>query len=284
MILTLIFTLMTAVAALAVLWPLRKRNDARRQGSDVEIYRDQLEEIERDRAIGRIGVSEAEAARVEVSRRLIAALDDAASKETRLDQPWPPARRAAMIAIALVLLPLSAGGFYYFLGSPDIPTLPLAARLDDNSSEQAKIDRMVAQVEAYLARNPESGRGWEVLAPIYMRSGRYDDAVKARRHALQLLGENAEREAYLGEALVVAADGMVTAEAKAAFDKAMVLDANSVTARFYLGLAAEQDGRREEAAKTWRGILAQAPADAHWVGFVRDALARVEGKPGAAAQ
>ena len=65
---------------------------------------------------------------------------------------------------------------------------------------------LVGQVEAHLEQNPEDGRGWEVVGPVYMRLGRYDDAVKARRNALRLLGPTAEREADLGEALTGAAE------------------------------------------------------------------------------
>jgi len=278
MILTLVFVLMTAAAALAVLWPLRKRSTVSRAGSDVEVYRDQLGEIERDQTAGLIGKSEAEAARIEVSRRLIAASDSIEDEKFAADGVSAIWRRRVVAATALVLLPVCAGSLYYLLGSPGIPTLPLAQRLD-NSSEQTSIDGMVAHVEAYLEHNPDNGRGWEVLAPIYAQAGRYDDAVKAWRNALRLLGENAEREANLGEALVGSSNGIVTAEAKSAFDRALAIDANTVSARFYMGLAAEQDGRREEAAKVWRDIIAAAPADAHWVGFVREALARVEGKP-----
>ena len=50
---------------------------------------------------------------------------------------------------------------------------------------------MVAQVEAHLAKNPNEGRGWEVVAPIYLRMGRFEDAVKARRIALALNGRDA---------------------------------------------------------------------------------------------
>ena len=67
---------MTAAAIFAVLWPLGRRKPLRR-GSDIAVYRDQLDEIVRDRSAGLIGEAEAEAARVEVSRRLIAAADAA---------------------------------------------------------------------------------------------------------------------------------------------------------------------------------------------------------------
>jgi cytochrome c-type biogenesis protein CcmH len=111
-----------------------------------------------------------------------------------------------------------------------------------------------------------------------MRTGDFAAAVKARANALRLLGPTADREADYGEAMVVAADGVVTAEAKAAFERAVSLDRENVSARFYLGLAAEQEGRKDEALAAWRGLLADAPPDAGWSDFVRRAIARAEGK------
>ena len=63
MILWFVFALMTAAAILAVLWPLSRRGPER-GGSDIAVYRDQLDEIIRDRAAGLIGEAEAEAAKV----------------------------------------------------------------------------------------------------------------------------------------------------------------------------------------------------------------------------
>ena len=138
------------------------------------------------------------------------------------------------------------------------------------------IESLVAQAEAHLARNAEDGRGWEILAPIYMRLGRYSDSVAAWRNTLQLLGDSAEREANLGEALTAEANDVVTADAKAAFVRAATLDKTNVSARYYLGLAAEQDGQRDKAANIWRDLIAEAPAGTPWVIDVRNALARVE--------
>ena len=87
------------------------------------------------------------------------------------------------------------------------------------------ITSLVSQVEAHLARNPNDGAGWEVLAPVYARLGRLDDAVAARKKALVLNGATAAREADLGEAETAAANGVVTAEAKAAFERAVARDA-----------------------------------------------------------
>jgi cytochrome c-type biogenesis protein CcmH len=271
--------LMTAAAILAVLWPLARRGRELRAGSDVAVYRDQLEEIERDRAAGLIADNEAAGAKVEVSRRLLAAADAQAQPAgNAAAATW---RRRGVALAALVVLPLGAAALYLALGSPSLPDQPLAPRLAASRANQS-LESLIAQVETHLERQPDDGRGWEVIAPVYVRLGRFDDAVKARRHALRLNGDSAEREAALGEALVFAANGVVTAEAKATFEKAVALDATHVQARYFLGLAAEQDGNRAQAAATWRGLIESAPPDAPWAEFVRGALARVEGTAGPA--
>ena len=271
MTLWLIFALMTAATIFAVLWPLGRRKPLR-PGSDVAVYRDQLDEIQRDRSVGLIGTNEAEAARVEVSRRLIAAADAAETEKPALETSSLFRRRITAVA-GLVLLPAGAVALYLTLGSPDLPGVPLAARVE-TPSEARKIETMVTQVEDHVSRNPNDGHAWEVLAPVYMRLGRHDDAVRAFRNSLSLNGSNAAREADLGEAMVFAANGVVTADAKTQFDRALKLDAKDVMARFYLGMAADQDGRRPEAEKIWRDLLAEAPPGAPWVELVQRSLDR----------
>jgi cytochrome c-type biogenesis protein CcmH len=114
-----------------------------------------------------------------------------------------------------------------------------------------------------------------VVAPVYLRLGRLDDAIKARRAALALGGETSERLSGLGEALVAAADGKVTDEAKSVFERAVALDAENIKARYFIGVAAEQGGRPADAAKLWSAMLAGAPADAPWADFIRGEIARV---------
>jgi cytochrome c-type biogenesis protein CcmH len=274
MTLWLILALMTAAAIFAVLWPLSRHGGQARSGSDLAVYRDQLAEIERDLAAGLIGGREAEAARVEVSRRLLAAADRAEHAPTSPQATALWRRRAASLA-ALILLPIGAAALYLTFGSPHMPGLPLASR-NTQTPETRSVESMVAQVEAHLERNPEDGRGWEVLAPVYMRAGRFNDAVRARANALRLLGESADREADLGEAMVAAANGMVTAEAKTVFERAIRLDTNDVKARFYTGLAAEQDGKPQEAARIWSELLAKAPPNAPYRPLIQSSLARVD--------
>ena len=102
----------------------------------------------------------------------------------------------------------------------------------------------------------------------------FDDAARAWGNTIRLNGSTASREADFGEALVAAGDGVVTADAKAAFDRALALDRNNVMARFYIGMAADQDGRRADAETIWRELLASAPPEAPWIEIVRHAMAR----------
>jgi len=269
------FALMSVAAVLAVLWPLTRKPRTDRAGSDLVVYQDQLEEIGRDRSAGLIGDTEADAARIEVSRRLLAAADTQAPAPQQTQPLWH--RRAAAVAALIVLLLLPVG-LYAALGSPDIPGHPAYARAAVPPDHQT-VANLIGQIEERLAQNPNDGVGWQLIGPVYMRLGRFDDAVVAFRKSLALNGETAGRLTALGEALVGAANGVVTDEAKQTFERAVALDPREPKARFFLGLADEQDGNAAAAAAKWRAMLQDAPPNAPWVAFVRESLARVTGEP-----
>ena len=269
-----VFALMTAAAIFAVLWPLGRGPRTTPSGSDVVVYRDQLQEIDRDRAAGLIGEVEAEAARVEVSRRLLAA-DARRTCRGAVAIGWR--RRGAALA-ALILLPSAPSAFISCSARPICPGNPRV-----RASTRRKV---VSRLPSWLARSRRissairttvaAGRWWRRSicgSGVLMTPSRHV-AKRSRSTA-----NSAERQSGLGEALVGVANGVVTAEAKAAFERATAQDPQSVTGRFFLGLAAEQDGKRDEAASIWRKMLADAPADVPWGDYVRSALARVGGPP-----
>ena len=267
-----VFALMTAAAIFAVLWPLGRGSQLQIGGSEMAVYRDQLAEIDRDVAAGLIGSTEAEAARVEISRRLLAAADDQRDPPAASNIKW----RRSTAVMALVGLPILAVTFYLSLGSPQLGDFSLAQR--SRMPDAARpLDALVAQVEAHLAKDPADGRGWSVLAPVLARLGRYDEAVRAYRNSIAYNGGSAERRADLGEAIVAASGGVVTAEAKSEFDRAVALNPDEAKASYFLGLAAEQDGRASDARAIWRAMLAKAPPDAPWRPLVLAALARAGG-------
>jgi cytochrome c-type biogenesis protein CcmH len=267
-----VFALMTAAAIFAVLWPLGRGIRPQSEAGETAVYKDQLAEIDRDIAAGLIGPAEAEAARIEISRRLLAAADrqrePAVASNVRL--------RRSVAVIALVGLPVAAVALYLPLGSPRLGDFSLAQRSRTPDVTQP-LDNLVAQVEQHLEKNPTDGRGWNVLAPVLARLGRFDDAVRAYRNSITYNGDSAARRADLGEALAAAAGGVVTSEAKAEFERALALDVDEAKAGYFLGLAAEQDGRTAEATSIWDALLAKAPPDAPWRPLVQAALARIGG-------
>ena len=192
MLLWIILACLTAIVLLVLLRPLAGAgsDDRSAEAFDAAVYRDQLGEIDSDRARGLIGEEEAEAARVEIARRLLAA-DSKARGVAAQSQARTRRARAAMIAVA-VALPLLALGLYLAYGSPRLPDQPLAARLQDPASDQ-NLEALVARVEARLREHPEEGEGWDVIAPVYMGWRRYRDAADAYAQAIRLLGESAKR-------------------------------------------------------------------------------------------
>lgn len=271
--------LLTLLACLAVLLPLaRKRDDsAGEAGSDLAVYQDQFAELDRDVARGAINGAEAAEARAEIGRRILRAAGkgegSAASRNGRTGR--------VIATLAVLAVPLASWGIYAAIGSPHLPAQPLAARLDGNPAENT-VQELVARAERHLAANPEDGRGWEVVAPIYQRLGNYGDAATAWGHAIRLLGSTATREVAHGEAIASAAGGAITPEAKAAFERALALEPGNFKARFLVAAALAQEGRDGEAVEALRALLTDLPAGSPWRETIVKAVSDLEGSPAAA--
>ncbi|PZQ17265.1 MAG: c-type cytochrome biogenesis protein CcmI [Ancylobacter novellus] len=268
---------MTGAAVFVVLGSLaRSRAGAPDSAeADAAVYRDQIDEIARDRSRGLIDEREAEGARVEVARRLIAASERSAPEPAAAASL---ARRRVAAAASLVAIPAIALGGYAALGKPNLPDLPLASRQQD-APNGANVADLAARVEQALAKNPNDGRGWAVIAPVYLRLGRAEDAARAYANVIRLLGSTPEREADYGEALFAAAGGMVTAEARGAFDRSVAGERPSVKGSFYLARAAEQDGDLAGAIARLKPVLAQAPEDAPYIDAIKGEFQRIADVP-----
>jgi cytochrome c-type biogenesis protein CcmH len=239
---------------------------------DAAVYRDQLNEIESDRARGLIGEKEAEAARIEIARRLLAA-DNKAKGRDRSEMTGASAKAA--IAVIALSLPLLALGLYLVFGSPRLPDQPLATRLEDPATNR-DLEALVARVEARLREHPEDGQGWDVVAPVYLSSGRYAQAAEAYGHAVRLLGPSATRLSGQGQAIVLAKDGLVTEEARLALARAHELDGTLIEPRILLAIAKEQDGQFAAAVADWRALLGDAKEDAPWRAMVEKRIELAE--------
>jgi cytochrome c-type biogenesis protein CcmH len=269
---------MTGLAVMAVLYPLsRHRTVVEPADPNAQFYRDQIAEIDRDRERGLLTDAEAEAARAEAARRLLRA--NAVCQDAMAPMGEPALRRRrAVSALALSLVPIMALAVYGAYGSPQLAGLAqLQTARVQPGSDQLDLATALSRIETHLAKEPEDGRGWDVIAPVYLRMGRVDDAVKAYEAALRLLGPEANRLTSYGEAQVFVQGGIVSADARAAFEKALALDPSSPKARFYLARAAEQDGDAARARSGYQSLLASAPADAPWRPVVEEQLARLDG-------
>lgn len=270
-----IFALLTAVAVLAVLWPLTRRSPgpaADGEAGDRALYVEQIDEIERSAAAGELSATEAGAARAEIGRRLLAV----ARREHESTGPAVGSRVVRVVAAVCILcIPLGAVAVYASLGAPSVPDAPRSARLDGGVEGQS-IASLVARVEDHLTKNPNDERGWAAIAPIYLRLGRADDAATAFRTVIALKGPTSDTETGLGEALALAAGGVVTADARVAFEKAAELDPSNVKPRFYLALALSQEGRTDDARAAWDRIIASAKGDEPWLEVARVERARLD--------
>jgi len=278
-----------------------------RSAYDVQIYKDQLKEVETDLARGTLSDEEAKSSRTEVSRRLLAAAEAEAS-ETLSDNAPKAVSRILAGLVALVLVGGSVG-VYYKVGVPGLPDLPLQQRLADRPSqaegEKAAQDRaatvqsdaqqpdprqleLVQQLQDIL-KNPPADMtlerrlvGQRMLADNLALLGRYVEARQAQDVVMDLLGKNATADDYAASAeiMIVAADFYVSPEADAALATALQLDSSNPRARYYVGIAFLQNGQAATTYDVWNQLLQEGPADAPWIAIIQGQIGAVAAEAG----
>lgn len=260
---------------------------------DIQVYRDQLREVERDLARGVLNETEAEAVRTEVSRRLLEA-DRRAQEGQDQDRASGPVTWAAggLVAAAVTL---GAAALYWGLGAPGYPDLPLERRIA--LAEEIRLTRprqaeaeaqvgavpappeaadaryvdLVRQLRDAVAERPDDLQGHQLLARHEARLGRFPEAHAAQTRVITLRGEEATAQDYvdLAELMVLAADGYVSPEAEVALREALARDPSNSVARYHSGLLAVQTGRPDIAFNLWRRLLEEGPESAPWIPPIR---------------
>ncbi len=255
---------LTLVAVLPILWPLLRPSGAvgERLDHDLEVYRDQLREVDAELAANSLTEREAAEAKREIERRILRAADQ---QESHGGPAAPSAITAVLIALLLPALTLL---LYSQLGQPGQPDQPLAAReapapeTQGLSEEQsAQVSEMVARLETRLQNQPDDLDGWVLLGRSRAAMGDFDNAAKALRRAVALSGDDAELQVALGDILTRGARGAVTPGALTAFKKALELAPGHLAARYFLALAALQAGRPQEAYDAWLALYRDLPGD-----------------------
>lgn len=248
----LICAVLTVAAAVYSLRPVLgdtgqgERDDA----ADLRVYKDQLTEVDRDVRRGLLSAEEAGAAKIEISRRILALeTADAAAPGAAAD-----GQKSAVFYGTAGFIIASTLAVYLVYGSPGYQGLPHAERAK-RPPGNAPIAELIARVEARLRETPDDGQGWDVLAPVYLKQGRNQDAARAFARAIALLGENRARLRGLAEAHLAASNGIVGKEVRAAYTKLLAKEPHLIAPRFWLAVGLEQDGKRDEAIAAYRALL-----------------------------
>ncbi|WP_319517174.1 c-type cytochrome biogenesis protein CcmI [uncultured Martelella sp.] len=271
MIFATVALVMLLVAAVAVALPLFRQSGLAEDDAaagQAAVYRDQLLEIERERRDGLLSEQQYEASRAEIGRRLLA-VDDSSSKAGGPGGNQSFMRWGAIAAI--VVLMIGGGLVYPLVGKPGASDQPLAARMNADEPDLAVL---VARVEQHLAEHPDDGRGWDVIAPIYLRENRFEDAQDAYANAIRVSGPTAERLAGLGEAIVAVNAGVVTDEALDVFRQAEAIDPDELRTLYFIALAAEQSGDFAVAVERFERLQAALPANSPWRDMVASRIAQ----------
>lgn len=267
------------LALLLVPLLLRQRRPDSRDAYNLAVYRDQLAEIDRDLGRGLLAAEEAEAARAEIGRRILA-LQPA---EPRTESSRKPLMAAV---IAVLLLPVAALALYGRLGSPSLPDQPFAERRDRAATKSAEnagsidMQEALAKLRAHLKTRPDDLPGWLLLARSELGLGRFEDAVEAYRRAAELSGYRSDISGDWGEAQVLAAGGTVTAAARQAFEAGLGDPETAPRSRYYLGLALMQQGDAPGALQAWVDLQADSPIDAEWLPLLRQRIAEAAAAQG----
>lgn len=273
MIIWLIAAAMTAFAVGLLLLPLLRstRPVAPRRGYDLAVYRDQLAEVERDQARGVLDADQAEAARTEIERRLLAAGE---SGPMPSDQSPSPAGKPTWLLAGLlaVLVPVAALGLYAVMGAPQVPSRPFAER-QLPEGVPADLPQLVERLARRMEQTPDDPRGWALLGRTYMELGRYAESAQAFGQAIEHGDRSAQAWTDLGEAMTAAGEGLVGAQAQAAFAEALRQDPADPRARYYQGLGLAQSERTGEALQIWLALAADTPVEAPWRSLLEQQIA-----------
>lgn len=256
--------LLTALAVAAVAWPLlrARRAAADRRDYGLTVYKAQLQEIERDLASGVLSEGPAQAARLEVQRRMLAEGNRRPGDATRA----LPYHRAFGLAVVGGVLPLGAVMIYLALGQPGAPDMPLAGRqaeIDAVTRGTESLEAEIAGLRQRLTEQPGDLAGWRALGETLRALQRYEESAEAFRRAAHLSSDPDTLAAY-AEALIFAQDGTVPVEARTILTQILTQVPGEPRARYYLGLAEQQAGRPREALAYWVSLEADTPPDAPW--------------------
>ena len=259
----LLITILCSAAAVGLSIPLIRRFESVNASTmDEAVYKEQLQEAERDLHAGTINGPEAVLAKVEIQRRL-ASLEKNVTEARPITKWW---RNAALIATASFVI-LGSVSLYNIMGSPDLPSAvsqhekPTAPSTTPTPPEVAAL---VAKLLTHLKANPKDAEGWRMLGWSQFNLQKYPQSADAYAKALSIDPTNTDYKSAYAESLVQMAQGIVTPKARVLIAEVLAKQPKDSRGRFYDALAYEQSGDQSAALDRWLALLADTPPDAGW--------------------
>ena len=263
----IIATAATLAAGLWIARPFLKARTVEMNTADgtISIYRDQLDEVERDFKDGLIGAEECAAARAEIERRALKAA-------RTLDQGFAVSHRTVVGSAAVATLVAAVSlGLYTWLGAPGAADRPLALRQEEQLNRLAQSGDPASRIQLLIkavSENPDSFEDWWMLASSYSAIGDHASAADAYRNAAMLAdGRPGVLSAY-AESMTLANGNKVPNAALVIFDQ-LARETGDPRARYYLALAKAQDQDFEGAATAWAALARDSDPNAPWMPLVR---------------
>ena len=257
---------LTLLVGLLLVRPLLKRPEPGTTAPTLAVYRDQLAEIERDQASGRLTDAEASAATVEVKRRLLQAADRGGTALT------VGRTRGAAVAIGVALV--GALALYSVRGTPALPDQPHADRPADGvrpsllslTPEQrlTAMRGMVAELAERLAGTPDDIDGWLRLGDAYRALGDHDQAIAAFAHAADRAPNRVDVLVRLARAVYPPERAAVEPPTAGFFQlqrRILALDPGNLEALWFTAQAEAEAGNPKIAADFLRQLVSKLPAD-----------------------
>lgn len=286
---------LTAVVGLAIMAPMLRGRAKTAQPAaafDLRVYRDQLQEVERDLERGVIAPEDAVRLRTEIGRKVL----DADRRLSRASSQGAGGRGFLALAVLAVLF-AGAVGLYLREGQPGRGDLPImqriagAQRVYENRPSQAEAEAkapapvvpdvpqdfaaLIGQLREAVARNPDDPQGLALLATNEIRLGNLAAARDAQQRLVELRGDQASAGELvrLSALMIEAAGGLITPEAETVLARALTKDPAHPQARYLLGMLQLQNDRPDRAFPIWRRLLEEGPEDAPWIAPIRTAIA-----------
>ena len=266
----LFWALVAVTGGLAGLWiaaPFLSKGSMQPNDDEaaVSIYRDQIDEVRKDRATGQIAEDEAQQAEREIQSRALKAA-------RRLDSGFLMSKRSVPVAAGVAIAVAALGiGSYASLGAAGTEDQPLAERRTeilqqraDAGDPNARIALMIERVE----QDPENFDDWWILATSYSTVGNHTAAAEAYRRAVELGGDRPGVLSAYAESMVLANGNKVPQAARLIFQQ-ILTDQPDPRARYYLALAKAQAQDFEGALYAWSQLAQDSKPDAPWMPLVR---------------